>query len=48
MSTNHGNRIEIGGYGGNPLGNIVPSGSRIVGFGGGVNGHIHNLYVYTV
>lgn len=41
-----GQSAEIGGYAGLPFANIVPSGSRVLGFAGGVNGHLHNLYVY--
>ena len=48
ISTSYGQKIELGGYGGNPFGNLVNAGSRIVGFGGGINGHLHNLYAYLV
>ena len=47
ISTNWG-RLEIGGQGGSDFLNIITPGSRVVGFGGGNNVHLHNLYVYLV
>jgi hypothetical protein len=48
IRSSNGQKIEIGGFGGNPFQNIIPAGARIVGFAGGVNGHLHNLFAYLV
>jgi hypothetical protein len=46
VTSSSGKSVEIGGLGGLPFNNLVPAGARVVGFGGGINGHLHNLYVY--
>eukprot|EP01016_Furgasonia_blochmanni_P054832 TRINITY_DN9081_c0_g4_i2.p2 TRINITY_DN9081_c0_g4~~TRINITY_DN9081_c0_g4_i2.p2 ORF type:complete len:122 (+),score=32.00 TRINITY_DN9081_c0_g4_i2:65-430(+) len=48
ITTSNGKVIDVGGTGGNPFFNLVPMGSRVVGIGGGTNGHLHNLYAYLV
>eukprot|EP01015_Nassula_variabilis_P023493 TRINITY_DN4402_c0_g1_i12.p1 TRINITY_DN4402_c0_g1~~TRINITY_DN4402_c0_g1_i12.p1 ORF type:complete len:333 (+),score=74.81 TRINITY_DN4402_c0_g1_i12:89-1087(+) len=41
IQTSSGKSLEVGGHNGLPFSNLVPSGKRVVGFGGGVNGHLH-------
>lgn len=44
--TNRGQQLSVGGHGGNHFTIPVPPGRRVVAFGGGCNGHLHNLYVH--
>ena len=44
--TNRGQQLSVGGHGGSPFNIQVPPGRRVVAFGGGCNGHLHNIYVH--
>jgi len=46
IKTSHGKTIGGGGQGGNPFMIPLPQGRRFFAFGGGTNGHLHNLFVY--
>jgi hypothetical protein len=48
IKTNYGKFLRVGGYSGNPFRFSIPYGTQIVGFYGGIGGHIHNLGVYYV
>ena len=52
IKTSKGKVLEAGGTGGNNHANLLPHGShgshQIVGIGGAVNGHLHNIYLYYV
>ena len=41
-----GTEYNFGGSGGNPFPNIVPHGKRVVALGGGLGGHLHNIFCY--
>ena len=41
-----GTQYNFGGTGGSAFGNIVPAGKRVVGLGGGLGGHMHNIFCY--
>jgi len=47
IRTNLGKFIAVGGNGGSPFRFTLPYGSQVVGFYGGVGGHLHNIGVYT-
>ena len=46
IGTDKGQEICMGGKGGSPFSVQIPEGKRVIAFGGGVNGHLHNLYVH--
>lgn len=48
FKTNLDQNVGGGGNGGNPFSVIIPPGRRVFAFGGGTNGHLHNLYAYHV
>ena len=41
-----GTEYNFGGTGGTPFNNIVPAGKRVVALGGGLGGHLHNIFCY--
>ena len=48
IKTNKQKVIECGGSGGSKnTWNLLKPGDKIIAFGGGINGHLHNLYVYS-
>jgi len=47
IRTNLGKSISVGGNGGSPFNFSIPYGSQVVGFYGGVGGHLHNIGIYT-
>jgi hypothetical protein len=47
LTLSDGATYSFGGQGGNAFGNIVPAGKKVVALGGGLGGHLHNLYCYT-
>jgi len=46
IRTNLGKSVRVGGYGGVPFRFNVPYNTQIVGFYGGVGGHLHNIGIY--
>jgi hypothetical protein len=46
ITLNDGTSYSFGGSGGNAFGNIVPAGKKVVALGGGLGGHLHNIYCY--
>ena len=47
FTLSNGLSYSFGGTGGHPFGNIVPAGKRVIALGGGLGGHLHNIYCYT-
>lgn len=47
ISLSDGTSYSFGGTGGVAFGNIVPAGKKVVALGGGLGGHLHNIFAYT-
>jgi len=47
IKLNTGVEYKFGGTGGNKFANIVPSGKRVIALGGGLGGHLHNIFCYA-
>jgi len=47
LKTNSGTKIQGGGNGGHARSISIPSNGRVVGFVGGIGGHIHNIKCYV-
>jgi len=45
LRTNKGQTLDVGGDGGSPFDLNVPHGHAVVGFQGGIGGHLHNVAV---
>jgi hypothetical protein len=43
LRTNKGQSIDVGGEGGSPFDLNIPEGSAVIGFQGGIGGHLHNI-----
>jgi len=48
IKTNKNREFELGGLGGDPFDFNIPKGSGVLCFGGGHDGHLHQLYAYYV
>lgn len=47
IKLNNGTKYDFGGSGGNKFGNIVSSGKKVIALGGGLGGHMHNIFCYA-
>jgi hypothetical protein len=47
IKLSNGTEYKFGGDGGHAFGNIVPDGKKVVALGGGLGGHMHNIFCYT-
>lgn len=47
IKLNNGTEYKFGGDGGTAFGNIVPEGKKVIALGGGLGGHLHNIFCYT-
>lgn len=46
ITLSDGTSYSFGGTGGSAFGNIVPAGKKVVALGGGLGGHLHNIFCY--
>ncbi|CAI2375200.1 unnamed protein product [Moneuplotes crassus] len=46
ITLSNGMSYNFGGTGGDPFENIVPAGKKVVALGGGLGGHMHNIFCY--
>ena len=47
IKLSNGTEYKFGGSGGHAFHNIVPSGKRVIALGGGLGGHMHNIFCYA-